>query len=565
MKQRHHLLALSLALAWCAATPAQAGVIPGTGAVPSATQLGATSAVAFKVAESGPGHLLLVPYFTAQNGQMSVLHLVNTDLDNGKAVKLRYRSAGNGDYLLSLQVLLAPGDVWTGVVSQGADGLAQIATADQSCTYPRLAPGGAPQSFSTHRLNPKDAPETQRRHTREGTIEAIVMADIPQAAVYGPGANSVSALATSLQEVFTPAVVGVEAPKLCDPQVLDDALLNNTNSEPVAAARGLAAPTGGVLGTWYIIDVPGSTAFSGAATAIQAVNAAGQPARGNYVLFPQSGDDVTAPEFYTADPALASGGFAYRVKQANGQASSPIPAPVVRAKYYDLPDLSTPYYLPTNVQNARATAADLTRALTVKSVSNQYATDVPISAKTDWVLSMPTRRYSVGLDYNQPAADARVFSVVPPADGSGNQYFHSGNTSVESTPAYTTIEGAPVLHYMRPTRVCSAEAVGPQLFADRNAVVQGAAMTLFKPVLCGAANVLAFGDAGASALGASVARETIASGLSVNGWSTLRATSAANPLGLPLLGAAFTKLTNPSVQAGVAGNYGITWPHSFTR
>ncbi len=563
MKQRPHLLALSLALAWCAATPAQAGVIPGTGAAPSATQLGATSAVAFKVADSGAGHALLVPYFTAQNGQMSVLHLVNTDLDNGKAVKLRYRSAGNGDYLLSVQVLLAPGDVWTGVVSQSADGLAQIATADPSCTYPRLVPGGTPQAFGTHRLNPKDTPETQRQNTREGTIEAIVMADIPAAAVYGPGANSRSALSATIQ------VVG--GLSRCDTQVLDDALLTNTSSEPVAAARGLATPTGGLVGGWYIIDVQGSTTFSGSATAIQAVDASGRPARGNYVLFPQSADDVTAPEFYTADPVLASGGYAHRVKQANGLTSSPTTTAVVRAKYYDLPDLSTPYYLPTNVPNARTTAGDLTRALAVKSVTNQYTTDAAISAKTDWVLSMPTRRYSVGLDYTRSDADARVFSVVPPADGSDNQYFHSANTRVESTPVYTTIEGAPVLQYLQPNRVCSAAS--SQLFADRDASVRDPAkpgdgiqpaVLPFRPELCGAASVVAFADTGASALSASVARQT-AYGLFTNGWSRFQTVDAATQLGLPLLGAAYTKLTNPGTQAGVAGNYGITWPHSFTR
>jgi hypothetical protein len=560
MKNTHFVLAMTAALAtWCAASPAHAGVIPGTGATPGATQLGATDAVAFQVAESGPGHALVVPYFTVQNGQMSVLHLVNTDLANGKAVKLRYRDAGNGDYLLSLQVLLAPGDVWTGVVTQGADGLAQILTADNSCTYPRLTPGGPAQPFGTHRLNPAATAQARQQQTREGTVEAIVMADIPSAAVYGPGANSRSALSATIQPVGGLA--------RCDTDVLDAALLTNTSSEGVAASRGFASPSGGLTGSWYIIDVPGSTTFSGAATAIRAVNGAGQPARGNYVLFPQSGDDVTAPEFYTADPLLASGGFASRVKQANGLTSSPTTAAVVRAKYYDLPDLSTPYYLPSNVANARTTAGDLTRAMAVASVTNQYATDASISAKTDWVLSLPTRRYSVGIDYSVPAPDARVFSVVPAANGGNNQYFHSGNTSVDSTPVYATIEGAPVFQYSRPNRVCSPGPQGTQIFADREATLaSGGAMSLpFNPALCGAVSVVAFTDTGASALGASVVRETATNGPFTNGWSRFPLTSPTTQLGLPLLGSAFIKLSNPSAQPGVSGNYGITWPHNFTR
>ncbi|GKT26531.1 hypothetical protein [Acidovorax sp. SUPP3334] len=31
--------------------------------------------------------------------------------------------------------------------------------------------------------------------------------------------------------------------------------------------------------------------------------------------------------------------------------------------------------------------------------------------------------------------------------------------------------------------------------------------------------------------------------------------------GIPLIGAAFTKLSNPSAAPGVAANYGLTFPH----
>ncbi|MGD6476253.1 hypothetical protein VWS16_22550, partial [Xanthomonas citri pv. citri] len=116
------------------AAPALAGVVAGTGGAPSRTQLGATDAVGLQPAPNQLGHVLLVPYFTAQQGQMTVLHLVNTDLSNGKAIKLRVRGAANGDSLLSMTLLLSPGDMWTGAITAGADGRAQIATADGSCT-----------------------------------------------------------------------------------------------------------------------------------------------------------------------------------------------------------------------------------------------------------------------------------------------------------------------------------------------------------------------------------------------------------------------------------------------
>ena len=75
---------------------------------------------------------------------------------------------------------------------------------------------------------------------------------------------------------------------------------------------------------------------------------------------------------------------------------------------------------------------------------------------------MPTRRYSVGLDYNQPPAEARLYSVVPPADGTDNQRFHSDNTRVATllVPVYSNTEGAPTAEIPHPHRMCRL-GIGP--------------------------------------------------------------------------------------------------------
>ena len=178
----------------------QAGVIPGTGSAPSSTQLGATDAVKFKVAEGETGHALMVPYFTTQKGQMTVLHLVNSDFENGKVVKIRFRGANNGDSLLSVHVLLSPGDMWTASVTAGADGTAQLITSDRSCTRPQLV-RDVPQPFSTDRLDPAWPAETKANNTREGSIEAIVMADVPQARVYGVDGAGNSTVYTAIKQI----------------------------------------------------------------------------------------------------------------------------------------------------------------------------------------------------------------------------------------------------------------------------------------------------------------------------------------------------------------------------
>jgi hypothetical protein len=554
---KKHALSISLAVALSGTgwRPAVAGVIPGTGSAPTATQLGATDAVAFQVAENGPGHALVVPYFTVQNGQMSVLHLVNTDLVNGKAVKLRFRGAGNGDSLLSLYVLMSAGDVWTGVVTAGADGRAQLGTADNSCTLPKL-PAGSAQPFLTDRLDPGRTPAEQANQTREGIVEAIVAADIPSRAVYGVLGTSPSNLYTAIRQVNGVPPCQAVTPGLATSALDSAALMIDTGSEASAAYAGFATPTGGVAGTWYIIDVPGSTTFSGAATAIRAVNAFGQPARGNYVFFPQTSTAMASPEQYTADPLLVSAGLAGRAKTASGELSSLTAAAVVQARSHDLPDLSTPYYLPASELHARTTAGDLTRALAVTSVSNQYATDESISAKTDWVFSMPTKRYSVGVDYSSPSTTpGNVFSVVPPAGAPNNQYFHTGNVATQP--------------WLLPALACLEAKDGAFLDRESSLLVSSQAPVFMGPRditnFCGTAQVLSFLDSGASALSAQVARETRKNRLFTNGWSRLDTTDRTTGLGLPIRGSAFVKLTNPQASPGVAGNYGITWPHMFGR
>ncbi|WP_289241474.1 hypothetical protein [Delftia sp.] len=80
-----------------------------------------------------------MPYFTAQNGNITVLHLMNTDTFNGKAVKVRFRGAANSDDLMDFQVFLSPQDVWTAAVTQRSNGILQPGfSSDNTCTLPKL-------------------------------------------------------------------------------------------------------------------------------------------------------------------------------------------------------------------------------------------------------------------------------------------------------------------------------------------------------------------------------------------------------------------------------------------
>ena len=530
---------------------ASAVVLNGT-LTPTAATLGATNANAFELSNGGVGHNLIVPYFTAQDGNMTVLHLTNTDVKNGKAVKVRFRGAANSDDILDFQVLLSPGDVWTGAVTAGADGVAQLTTADGTCTVPKLTKGVA-QSFDTRRLQGSLSAADKAAGTREGYVEIFNMADIPDLAVYGAPAGK-SALFTAIKHV------GGVAP--CTASAIDTAVLNTAHTEATAAAAGFATPTTGLMGGWYIINVAKTTTFSGGATALTAVVTPGVPGRGNFVLFPQLSASVGAPDAFTADPALRTvAANASTTKDAAGVVG-PLPAgytlPVVEAAYYDLPDLSTPYLVPGTTAISPAGAATqaqlLTQQLAVKSITNQYANDASITAKTDWVFSMPTRRYSVAMDY-RATTPVRVFTpsiLGLDPDGAGPlvpaSFFYTGNTAVDAGKICVNSDG--------------------QSFFDREETTKSSGAvfspgSVDKTRFCGETSVLSFADAGTSVLGATVARQDTGSSAYVNGWSVITTTNGG--AGLPILGSSFIKLTNPQASAGMSGTYGITWPHRFTK
>lgn len=254
----------------------------------------------------------------------------------------------------------------------------------------------------------------------------------------------------------------------------------------------------------------------------------GVSAPSNFVHFPQLDTAATAAG-NTADPLLLNVGG-------------------VTAANYDLPDLSTPFVTTPSATAATTQANLLSQALAVKSVTNQYANDASITAKTDWVFSMPTRRYSVAMNYAKlNSTDPTIKAGAREYTALAGNYFTSTNTAVSG-------------------QLICVNATS-QTFWDReeNTKTSGAVFspgTVGKTQFCGETSVLSFADAGTSVLGASVARQNV-TGAYVNGWSNVVTTGNGN--GLPILGASFIKLTNPQASAGMSGTYGITWPHRFTK
>lgn len=495
----------------------------------------------------GIGHQLVIPYFSVQAGNVTLFNITNTDKLNAKIVKVRFRAAANSDDIFDFQLLLSPEDVWTAAISQdAATGVATLRTTDKTCTIPSSVSASTGALFITGRVDPTPAKGNSVNETREGYVEVINMADIP------PNAAALSLFTT---------VKHVNGVAPCSGTVLNAALFNDYANFAAATAAGLyqlASPTGGLTGDWVILNQTQTAAWSGSATALQVVNAALAPSVGTLAFWPQkNGTPLLASsptELFerraTTDPLFVTG--------------------VVPIQNFDLPDLSTSY---TSVDNATAVgvvgnsagpavsrADNTTALLAVKSISNQFATGSGISAVTDFLFSQPTRRYSVAVNYTATATTgagstlttgttaAAVFRGNGNANGVGSAYYTSANVVLAARQACLNSIGSP--------RILDREEnpATPGGF-----VISPGTFTTF--ALCGEAAVASVNGGGTvlgSALNASVVRNDITFGTGFDlGWTTFDTSNGGNAL--PILGAAFSRVANGSV------NYGFTFPHKVTR
>ena len=517
----------------------------------------ANAATTLSINEAGTGHILVVPYFTTQGTNATLMNITNTDTVNGKLVKVRFRGASNSDDIFDFTLALSPGDVWAAKVSQGADGRSQLETADKSCTLPSIV-ATQKNSFPTARLNPALTDAQKANETREGYIEILAMADIFKAGVIeqqpaGGTTPAVSPLFTAIKHVN-----GV-AP--CTTTVLDTLKADTTalgtgaaNAPTTALGKGLTNPTGKLMANWTIIDTVKTATFSGAATAVRATGAGAADINANVVFFPQS-DDAAGPsstpaiaiDTVTADPLLRG---ANRV--ATDAASGAVGAvasttPFISASYYDLPDLSTPYVTAVSATAPLSQAFALTTALAAKSVSNEYLTTTSIGATTDWVFSMPTRRYNVAVNYrftSPLSTNSRVYSDWTAAAGAVN-FFSATNTSLVNNQVCVAADtgAAGVNQWDREETTTSSQFV----------ISPG---TVSNIRFCGETSVLAINNGtntASGSLSASVALQNL--NVTANeGWISLGTSGLANA-GLPVLGAAFAK----------SSAFGAVWPHRFTR
>ncbi|TYC60132.1 hypothetical protein ETQ85_06385 [Zoogloea oleivorans] len=477
-------------------------------AVGVAATLGALSGVsnaAMTVAQNGVGQINILPYYTVQNGNTTLISIANTDELNGKAVKVRFRGAQFSDDVFDFQVFLSPADVWTAAVTLDGN-VARLTTNDNSCTLPAKA--DLNQKFVTARL--LDANKAQG--TREGYVEIINMGDIP-----------VSAVPDSLY-VATKHVNGV-AP--CTTAVLigDVAAPNDLTGK-------LTNPKTGLTSFATIINVANSKAFTVPATALNQIDGVtGLPSLVVPVRYSRQANLTTGTlSFGSVSPAFASAQTADSVfDPATGN---------VKMYEFDLPDLSTPY----GTANAAAQLAELQTALAKGSVVTEYATDDSILASTDVVLSQPTRRYYYTWT-DTPTAATDPLRTLATVDGATGVY-----SSLDADTNSVTV-GAPSV-YDREERTVSAE---------NNIVISPNPQGSATWTLIGEVSVVSINN-GAGKTGALGAEITAQDYTFAYNDGLVRLSTTAGVQALPVIGFTAVNVFNASAGGAAGTNYGQVLP-----
>jgi hypothetical protein len=506
------------------------------------------------VYDSGIGHQLILPYFTTQDGNATLINLTNTDQTNGKAVKVRFRSAVDSDNIFDFQVFLSPGDVWSAAITQGADGRAQLSTTDKSCTLP----ANVNQSFVTTRLASYTGPDAVvhdiNEQTREGYVEVINMADIPQylddpaTAGYSASTN-VNPLYTAIKHVSGVApctqatLLGIEAAggEVTAPAVAGFGASSYTGTQQVIA------PSTGLMGHWIIINVPQTRTFSGPFAAIKAsaqtmvvyagqtsgVRAATHAAASPFTVFPSFVANNIFPNLRLTEDAVLLNHAQTGVAVSDN----------------DFPDLSTPYE-PGVTLLPGTQAANLSQAMARQRMINEVLTDPDINAATDWVISMPTRRYHV-------SGRNEDYGVV--SDGKG----YPATESIDGIAGGVTAPFTSQVAYLSGGHG-SCLNVGDPVYYDREDWHEGGSgVVIIQPPnigQCGGVSIYSWNNSVAnksSTLGATATVSNKSMGSLTAGWVNLPTWD------IPILGSAFIKAYNASATAGVSGNYGAVFPHNY--
>ena len=449
----------------------------------------ASAAHAVNLDPKGLGQVLLYPYYTVNKSQDTYVSITNNSY-RGIVAKVRFLEGRKGRPVLDFNLYLSAHDTWTAAISQTADnGGAVLKTTDHSCTKPAIPASGVAFSATGYDgsggLPADDGPHGITR-TREGSIEVIAGGEIRE--------DSPTALAVTHTQTGQP---GTGVPPGCA-------------TLPGSLVSDIGSPSNSLYGYGAIINVGQGTYYAYNADAIA---------------------NFTAVPLFTA----TTGPLEPSLDQANsGDADGP------GATAYLFSDFSS-ISNGGSVQSAHYPYGidAVTAVLTADTIQNDYLIAPGLGAATDWIVSLPTKRFYVdpiypdyGVAYGGPLTSASVAAAVYDRE--------------EGIALPTDQEGL-LLPY-------SVNVISFLVGARA-----GAPSGVFGSLLN--TNIAPTAESGTMRLDVGGHRNTTGSGF---GYPQMPFGDQSVIYGAPVVGFMAYNIVNTNAQPGRLANYGATFPHRTT-
>ena len=528
----------------------------------------AGTAQAVNMNPDGLGQVLIYPYYTANDGNTTLLSVVNTT-EEAKAVKVRFLEGFNSREVLDFNLYMSREDVWVAAIADDGEGTPTLYIPDTSCTVPYLY-GDSVADGEDMGVQPflslayagafnDGGPEGIGR-AAEGHFEMIEMGTLTGAAAEAAthdnseGGDGMPADCQALVDAWTDYVnttpphdlAGVwfdeaEAKDECTPFPDDPADVEYAGCQ---ADSFTVRNSGGLFGGAAVVNPTNGTMFSYDAQALQ-------------------GFDDTADGIHfipgTIFPSLNSGS----VK------TSWVFFGVPQNRAVDL--------------DFEETVDAVSSVFMHENIMNEYTTEDDLNAGTEWIVTFPTKNFyadedrmvAVGLDEEvcTGTGDDEVCVVVArdpftelygAADSSGDSECEIVELKTWDREEDTFVPDQP--GGIRPP------VVSPSLPGGCNPELEVCETTVFQ--LCNEVNVLRFGDR--SVFGTpEIEEDSLLLSVSDefdNGWGRLTfadrylvSLDGTALVGLPVTGFAAYQFENEFLNGGdVKANYGGLFRHKGT-
>lgn len=323
----------------------------------------ANVATAMNINPDGLGQVLLYPYYTVNNGLVTVFSVVNTT-DEVKAVKVRFLEGHNSKEVLDFNLYLSPFDVWTGALTDAGnpDGPGVLYSQDTSCIAPVQIPASG-QPFVNYQYvgaNDDGGIDSLSR-TREGHIEMIEMGVVGDA--QGSAPFNLATAATHNPFSAASAAAGRPVPNDCG-DIRAAWQAGGVWRVAPRADDDVAPPEGGLFGAASVVNVAAGIAYSYNPDAIEGFFARPDLVDSPIHTFP----GTVGPDLGDASDLIAD---------LTGNTST--------AVIFDNGALVTMAF---DTARFRAVSALFMH----NEIYNEYNTTASMGASSEWVITFPTKR-----------------------------------------------------------------------------------------------------------------------------------------------------------------------------